>query len=149
MPSAISFTVETDGRLPSGESLDDAIERTDRESDVYASYFMINCAHPDHSHDVLEGTWPERVRGIRGNAPRRSHAELDEGVDLDAGNPAELGAAYLRLRGRLPGLSVVGGCCGTDDRHVSAICGAAVEQQGRRPTGIRAIRHSSQERLGS
>ena len=124
MPIAISFTVETDGRLPSGESLGDAIDRTDRESDGYASYFMINCAHPDHFHQVLEGTWVERVRGIRANASRRSHAELDESVDLDAGNPAELGAAYRQLRERLPRLSVVGGCCGTDDRHVSAICGA-------------------------
>ena len=124
MPVAISFTVETDGRLPSGESLGDAIERTDRESDGYASYFMINCAHPDHFHRVLEGPWVERVRGLRANASRRSHQELDESPDLDAGNPAELGAAYLQLRERLPRLSVVGGCCGTDDRHVSAICAA-------------------------
>ena len=124
MPIAISFTVETDGRLPSGESLGDAIERTDRESDGYASYFMINCAHPDHFHQVLEGRWVERVRGVRANASRRSHKELDGSTDLDAGNPAELGAAYVQLRERLPRLSVIGGCCGTDDRHVSAICAA-------------------------
>jgi S-methylmethionine-dependent homocysteine/selenocysteine methylase len=133
MPIAISFTVETDGRLPSGESLGDAIDRTDRESDGYASYFMINCAHPDHFHQVLEGSWVERVRGVRANASRRSHKELDESADLDAGNPAELGAAYVQLRERLPRLSVVGGCCGTDHRHVSAICAAlgASRQAGR------------------
>jgi S-methylmethionine-dependent homocysteine/selenocysteine methylase len=128
MPIAISFTVETDGRLPSGESLGDAVERTDRESDGYASYFMINCAHPDHFHRVLEGRWVERVRGVRANASRRSHRELDESTDRDAGNPAELGAAYVRLRERLPRLTVVGGCCGTDDRHVAAICAALCER---------------------
>ena len=134
MPVAISFTVETDGRLPSGEPLGDAIDRTDRESGSHASYFMINCAHPDHFHQVLEGRWVERVRGVRANASRRSHKELDESTDLDAGNPAELGAAYVRLRERLPRLSVIGGCCGTDGRHVSAICAAlGAGARGRRP----------------
>ena len=85
MPVAMSFTVETDGRLPSGESLGDAIDRTDRQTDSYASYFMINCAHPDHFHQVLEGRWVERVRGVRANASRRSHKELDESTDLEAG----------------------------------------------------------------
>ena len=123
LPVAISFTVETDGRLPSGQSLPAAIAQVDTATDAAAAYFMVNCAHPTHFERVLEqdGAWRERIRGIRANASRMSHAELDEAEQLDDGNPAELGAEYRELRERLPGLAVVGGCCGTDHRHVAAI----------------------------
>jgi len=122
MPVAISFTVETDGRLPSGQPLTDAIAELDAETDGYAAYCMINCAHPTHFARALDsGLLRERVRGLRANASRRSHAELDEATELDAGNPAELGAEYASLRSALPNLAVLGGCCGTDHRHVEAI----------------------------
>jgi len=126
MPVAISFTLETDGRLPSGDALQDAIERTDAETGGAAAYYMINCAHPTHFDAILQdgGTWTGRIRGLRANASRRSHAELDEAPDLDDGNPVELGAQYGALRNRLPAMTVVGGCCGTDHRHVHAICDA-------------------------
>lgn len=129
MPVAISFTLETDGRLPSGESLADAIRRTDAETDGHAAYYMINCAHPTHFEAVLQegGEWRARIRGLRANASKRSHAELDESSDLDIGDPRELGLAYDTLRSLLPGLSVVGGCCGTDHRHIEAICEACLE----------------------
>jgi S-methylmethionine-dependent homocysteine/selenocysteine methylase len=130
MPVAISFTVETDGRLPSGDTLEDAIRRTDVETSGYPAYYMINCAHPSHFAGVLaEGdAWRDRVRGLRANASRRSHAELDESTDLDAGDPHELGTEYRELLDLLPKLSVVGGCCGTDHRHVEAICDACLSQ---------------------
>jgi S-methylmethionine-dependent homocysteine/selenocysteine methylase len=123
IPVAISFTTETDGRLPSGDSLDEAIARTDEASGGYPVYYMINCAHPTHLDAAVgrEGEWRDRIRGLRANASRRSHAELDESPDLDVGNPEELGEQYLELRGVLRRLSVVGGCCGTDHRHVDAI----------------------------
>jgi homocysteine S-methyltransferase len=126
MPVAIAFTVETDGRLPSGDTLEAAITRTDDETDGYAAYYMINCAHPTHFRGTLEdaGAWRERLRGLRANASKRSHKELDESTDLDAGDPDELGREYREIRKLLPRLSVVGGCCGTDDRHVKAICRA-------------------------
>ncbi|HEV2611963.1 MAG TPA: homocysteine S-methyltransferase family protein [Noviherbaspirillum sp.] len=124
MPVAISFTLETDGRLPSGDTLRDAIERTDARTGGYPVYYMINCAHPTHFDTVLheEGGWRQRLRGLRANASRRSHAELDEASDLDDGNPQELAMQYRSLRSALPGLVVVGGCCGTDHRHVDAVC---------------------------
>ena len=124
MPLALSFTVETDGRLPSGQTLEEAITQTDAESGNYPVYYMINCAHPEHFENVLHGNgdWLERIRGLRANASRRSHAELDESSDLDAGNAEELGVLYGALRNSLPRLSVVGGCCGTDHTHVDAIC---------------------------
>jgi len=124
MPVAISFTLETDGLLPSGMPLGDAIEATDAASDAYPAYYMINCAHPSHFERVLTeaGPWRERLGGLRANASRKSHAELDASTELDAGDPAALAGDYRVVRSLLPGLRVVGGCCGTDHRHVAAIC---------------------------
>ena len=126
MPVSVSFTLETDGRLPSGETLDEAITRTDAETAGYAAYYMINCAHPTHFSDVVgkAGAWAGRIRGIRANASKRSHKELDESTDLDAGDPVELGGQYRALKSVLPRLTVAGGCCGTDHRHVAEICRA-------------------------
>jgi len=118
--------VETDGRLPSGEGLRDAIARTDDATDGHPAYYMINCAHPSHFRAVLDrgGAWRERIRGVRANASKRSHAELDAATELDIGDPEELGRDYRALTEVLPRLTVVGGCCGTDHRHVDAICRA-------------------------
>jgi len=124
IPVAIAFTVETDGALPSGEPLQQAIEAVDKASDGYPAYFMINCAHPDHFADVLHGDWTARIMGLRANASRQSHAELDAAEELDDGNPTELGELYAGLSLLLPNLTVLGGCCGTDHRHVAAICSA-------------------------
>jgi S-methylmethionine-dependent homocysteine/selenocysteine methylase len=123
MPAVISFTVETDGALPSGESIASAVDAVDRATDGYPAYFMINCAHPTHFAATLEagGDWTRRVRGIRANASRMSHDELDAAEDLDEGDPDELAALYRELRATQPQITVLGGCCGTDDRHISAI----------------------------
>jgi len=122
LPAAISFTVETDGRLPSGQSLADAIELLDE--DTPPAYYMINCAHPTHFEAVLSEPWARRIHGLRANASTKSHAELDEAEELDTGDPDDLGARYAALAARLPALNVLGGCCGTDHRHVTAICDA-------------------------
>jgi S-methylmethionine-dependent homocysteine/selenocysteine methylase len=123
IPAAISFTVETDGDLPSGQALGEAIEEVDRATDSGPAYYMINCAHPTHFDSVLDGgDWVGRIRGLRANASTCSHAELDEAEDLDDGDPQDLGARYGELRDRLPALNVVGGCCGTDHRHIGEIC---------------------------
>ena len=130
IPVVISFTVETDGRLPSGQELRAAIEEVDERTGGDAAYFMLNCAHPSHFDAVLEpgSAWTDRVIGLRANASRLSHAELDAADELDAGNPEELALEYVALRERLPRLTVLGGCCGTDHRHVDAICRAWVEE---------------------
>jgi len=124
VPVAISFTVETDGRLPSGEALGDAVEAVDEQTGGAVAYFMINCAHPTHFAHVLDdaGPWLDRIHGVRANASTKSHAELDEAEELDEGDPAELAARYRELRERMPNLNVVGGCCGTDHRHIGEIC---------------------------
>ena len=124
LPVVVSFTVETDGRLPDGQPLREAIEEVDSGTGGETAYFMVNCAHPDHFADVLNGEWTRRIRGIRANASRRSHAELDEASELDTGNPQELGDLYSGLKRRLPWLNVFGACCGADLRHVTSIARA-------------------------
>jgi S-methylmethionine-dependent homocysteine/selenocysteine methylase len=130
LPVVISFTVETDGRLPTGESLENTIRKVDAATGEGPAYYMLNCAHPNHFDDVLADgePWLGRLRGLRANASTKSHAELDEAEELDAGNPTELARQYQELRRRLPQLTVLGGCCGTDHRHMAAIstacCGA-------------------------
>lgn len=126
MPVVISFTVETDGRLPTGQSLEDAIAQVDSATGHYPAYYMINCAHPTHFPEALDegGEWTERLGGIRANASRCSHAELDAMTELDEGDPAELARLYGELRAKLPQIRVVGGCCGTDIRHIAAIAEA-------------------------
>jgi len=123
MPCVISFTVETDGKLPSGQLLRDAIEETDRATKNGPAYYMLNCAHPTHFVDALKRgeAWTTRIRGLRANASVRSHAELDAAPDLDIGDPVDLGRRYRALRREFPGFTVLGGCCGTDHRHVECI----------------------------
>jgi homocysteine S-methyltransferase len=128
MPSVISFTVETDGRLPSGQTICDAIEQTDSETAKAPAYYMLNCAHPAHFADALrEGEpWVARLRGLRANASLRSHAELDAAPDLDVGDSVDLARRYQALRRQFGHLCVLGGCCGTDHRHVEQISLACV-----------------------
>ena len=131
MPVVISFTLETDGRLPSGERLKDAIEQIDAATDNTPTYYMINCAHPTHFINVLQaGTWAKRIRAVRANASTKSHAELNEANELDEGNPQELSLQYLDLLRSLESLNVIGGCCGTDHRHVAEICKVFVNKKG-------------------
>ena len=126
MPVAISFTVETDGKLPTGQALGAAIEQVDAETSNYPLYYMINCAHPTHFDGVVASgaPWVDRIHGLRANASRMSHAELNEAPALDSGNPAELGREYAGLKKRLRRLNVMGGCCGTDHRHVEQMAAA-------------------------
>ena len=126
LPVAVSFTVEQDGRLPDGTSLYEAITTVDAEA--APDYFMVNCAHPSHIAPALTtaGDWCSRIVGLRANASARSHEELDAATDLDEGDPIELARAQKALRPRLPSLALIGGCCGTDARHVAAMWGDRV-----------------------
>ncbi len=123
LPSVISFTVETDGNLPTGQPLGEAIAVVDRATNTAPAYFMINCAHPTHFESNLNGTgdWIGRLRGLRANASRCSHAELDEATELDAGDPVKLAAEYRNIVQRFHHINIFGGCCGTDHRHVEQI----------------------------
>ena len=128
MPVAISFTVETDGRLPTGQPLGEAITAVDTITDGHPAYYMINCAHPTHFASVLTTgePWVTRLRGIRANASTLSHADLDAADELDTGDPADLAARYAQLRHQLPQLTVLGGCCGTNTHHIDAIARTCV-----------------------
>lgn len=123
LPVVVSFTVETDGRLPSGETIGEAIGATDEATGSAPIYYMINCAHPDHFREALDNgaQWVDRIGGVRANASRLSHAELDAAETLDDGDPVEFGQLHVELADLLPNLRVVGGCCGTDHRHVGCV----------------------------
>ncbi len=124
IPIVISFTVETDGKLPTGQTLKDAIAQVDDATNSAPIYYMINCAHPLHFAHVLYsgGDWLDRIKAIRANASIKSHAELDEAEELDDGNPVEFGIQYQKLQTLLPNLNIFGGCCGIDIRHIEEIC---------------------------
>jgi homocysteine S-methyltransferase len=126
MPIEISFTVATDGRLPTGDRLPDVIERCDQETDGFAKGYMINCAHPSHFAHIIERdqTWLQRLSGIRANASKMGHAELNNSVELDDGDPVELAAEIRALAELATELNVFGGCCGTDHRHIGEIARA-------------------------
>jgi len=126
LPVVISFTVETNGALPNGESLQHAIERTDRETGNYPEHYMVNCAHPRHFLDVLKKneSWKMRIGGVRANASLKSHAELDQSDTLDEGDKRLLSEGYKKLFQSLPKLQVIGGCCGTNHDHLEKICKA-------------------------
>ena len=126
MPVVISFTVETDGKLPTGQTLKDAIEQVDAATNNAPAYYMINCAHTTHFEGALAAgeQWTTRIRGFRANASRLSHAELDEALELDDGNPDEFGSQHRDLRTTFTHVNVFGGCCGTDHRHVEKVCRA-------------------------
>jgi S-methylmethionine-dependent homocysteine/selenocysteine methylase len=128
MPIVMSFTTETDGRIPTGQTLGEAIEIVDEATGQGPVYYMVNCAHPTHFEEVLQedARWIKRLRGIRANASTKSHEELDNSTELDDGDPIELGRQYRLMRERMPHINILGGCCGTDHRHVEQICAACV-----------------------
>lgn len=120
LPHILSFTLETDGRLPNGQTLAAAIAEVDAATGGSPLFYMVNCAHPTHFQNVLDGAWATRIGGIRANASRISHAELDVMTELDDGDPQEFGALYRDLGDLLANLKLIGGCCGSDHRHVGA-----------------------------
>lgn len=126
MPCVVSFTVETDGRLVDGTPLRTAIEATEEATEGSPVYYMVNCAHPTHFEHALahDEAWVKRIHGVRANASTKSHAELDESDTLDIGDIADLGRRYGTLTRAFPSMRILGGCCGTDHRHVAAICDA-------------------------
>lgn len=132
LPVSISFTVETDGSLPTGQKLGEAVSEVDAATEGYAAYFMVNCAHPDHFVPALDDTdqaIAERIKGVRANASRCSHEELDAMTELDRGDPAELATLHRALLDRYPAITVLGGCCGTDLEHISAIAEACITEE--------------------
>jgi S-methylmethionine-dependent homocysteine/selenocysteine methylase len=122
IPVVIAFTIETDGRLPTGQLLSDAIGLVDEATDQGALYFLINCTHPDHINNALtDDAWLKRLRGVVVNASRCSHAELDEALELDVGDPDELGRQLAELKRKYQHFTIFGVCCGTDFRHMKSI----------------------------
>ncbi len=125
MPVVIAFTVETDGLLPVGVTLEAALAEVDQVTDSFPAYYMVNCAHPEHLRGALDGPMCRgRLRGVVANASRCSHAELDNAEVLDSGDPVEFGAQMADIARQFPQINVLGGCCGTDMRHLGELVDA-------------------------
>ncbi|TCL76088.1 homocysteine S-methyltransferase family protein [Rhizobium sp. BK251] len=131
MPTAIAFTVETDGKIVTGRSIQEAIEGVDAATGGYPAYYIVNCAHPSHFEGAFDHNsgWIKRIAGLKANASMMSHQELDNSETLDAGDPVDLGLRYRALTRQMPQVRVLGGCCGTDHRHIAAICEACLPTQ--------------------
>jgi homocysteine S-methyltransferase len=132
LPVVISFTVETDGLLPDGMSLPDAIAYVDKETNNGPVHYMINCAHPSHYMQLVirGGDWIKRIGGLRSNASVLSHAELDQSTELDSGDLSEFATLHQLLKKRLPELKVLGGCCGTDCSHIDGLARQCFSKAG-------------------
>jgi homocysteine S-methyltransferase len=124
LPVVLSFTVETNGALPGGKPLEVAVAEVDEATGGYPAYYMINCAHPRHfARELRSGApWVRRIGGLRANASCKSHSELDASPDIDIGDIAGLADDHAELLPLLSNLHLIGGCCGTDHRHIAAIC---------------------------
>ena len=116
VPLALSFVVETDGCLSDGTALADAVSQVEDQTAGAPIYYLANCAHPSHFVSGLPDT--PRFKGVIVNASRCSHAELDEATELDDGDPDALGSDVAALVRANAAINVVGGCCGTDMRHL-------------------------------
>ena len=121
---AVTFTIETDGRLPPGKRLGDAICEVEEATDGYPSNSLIYCAHPNHFAHVLRGNRTQRVMGLRANVSRMNPAEPDALDTLDDSNPFELGHSNAGPSMLLPNLTAMGGFHRTDHRPVAATCEA-------------------------
>ncbi|OQE12762.1 hypothetical protein PENFLA_c063G04031 [Penicillium flavigenum] len=124
LPIHVSFIVETDGRLRGGRTLEDAIREVDRLTESYTTYFGVNCAHPRYIIKAVRDMHTDvrsRIGSIRGNSSLKSHDELDNSLVLDRGDISVWVREFNELLNMLPGLKVVGGCCGTDEEHIDAI----------------------------
>ena len=118
----ISFTVETDGRLPDGTPLGTAVRQVDAAA--APDWYGVNCAHPPPLLPALDGgDWQGRVTTLRPNASTLSHEELDAMEVLDQGDRHLLSTSTADLLERLPSVTTLGGCCGTDVTHVAALWG--------------------------
>jgi homocysteine S-methyltransferase len=141
IPCVVSFTVETDGRLVGGKCLREAVETTDEETGGWPAYYMVNCAHPSHFAGVLGRgeAWVNRIGGIRANASTKSHAELDQSTELDIGDVIDFGRRYAALKKICPAIRVLGGCCGTDHRHIESVCDSCPPSANVNGSGLRTF----------
>ena len=123
MPIGVSLTLTAEGRLRSGPTLREAVETIDAGTDGAATWFGTNCEHPLEWADALAdaGPWLERMRYFRPNAARMEKLALCTLGHLEDGDPEELGSQMGALAAALPRADILGGCCGTDERHLGAV----------------------------
>ena len=123
MPIGVSLTLTPEGRLRSGPTLREAVETVDEVTAGAAAWFGTNCSHPLEFEPAIAdaGPWLDRLRYIRPNAAKMDKIALCSLGHLEDGDPEELGEQMGDVVRRLPRADIIGGCCGTDERHLSEI----------------------------
>jgi homocysteine S-methyltransferase len=123
IPIGVSLTLTPEGRLRSGPSLREAVERVEEATEGGAAWFGTNCSHPLEFEPALAdaGPWLERLRYVRPNAARMEKIALCSLGHLEDGDPVELGEQMAEVARMLPRTDIIGGCCGTDERHLAEI----------------------------
>lgn len=125
LPLAMYFSLDSSSRLNTGPSLRDAVIETDSQTGNAPLFYGLNCSHPVEFEPALEpGDWIDRLRSIRPNASKMEKIALCKLGHLEDGDPDELGAQMGDLARRYPHMDIMGGCCGTDERHLSRIAEA-------------------------
>lgn len=123
LPIGVSLTLSSEGRLRSGPTLREAVEAIDAETGGAAAWMGTNCSHPMEFFPALDdaGPWLDRLRYFRPNAAMMDKLALCKLGHLEDGDPVELGGQMADLALRLPRADILGGCCGTDERHLGEI----------------------------
>ena len=126
LPYIISFTICRAGTLIDGTSIDAAIEHIDSHTDQPPALYMTNCVHPSIVYEALSQPMNQtervaaRFKGVQANTAALDYSAMDGAQELITADPETLAEAMLRLC-KDKGLSVFGGCCGTDGSHIEAI----------------------------
>ncbi len=126
VPYVISFLIMPDGKLLDGITLSEAIEQIDDKISPRPSFYMVNCVHPLVFKQALSKSFNEtenlrsRLIGLQANSSTKSPEELENLPYLDTTEPVEFSEYMLQLHKRF-GIKILGGCCGTDNRHIEEI----------------------------
>jgi homocysteine S-methyltransferase len=126
IPYVISFVIRPDGTLLDGTPLHRAIDQIDSTTEHPPFFYLINCVHPSvfarglGRETEISKSIRKRVLGLQANTSSRSPEELDGLEQLDGSDPDKFAEEMLDLHHQF-GIKVIGGCCGTDHRHIHAI----------------------------
>ncbi len=118
-PYMLSFVIDRNGLVLDGTSLWDAVNKIDSITTVKPLCYMVNCSYPTFLHAKEQpGELFIRLLGIQANSSSLDHADLDGSAELHTESVAEWGEEMLKLNKNY-GMKILGGCCGTDDTHIS------------------------------
>jgi homocysteine S-methyltransferase len=127
LPYVVSFVLDESGDVLDGTPICDAIERIDSGVRPAPLYYSISCVYPTVAQRALERAaerslaLAERIVELKANGSPLHTNELVQLDHPEATDPERLAGLLWSLHESHPALRVIGGCCGTDDRHIRAL----------------------------